>query len=152
MLGRTIADPHGLEGSPSCEPGLGLLDVETTLTPEKNLAVTHAQHCQTRCSITGYEIHLGDTTGADRSRPFAQVDGRPEGAVSADRRVEGTYLHGCFTADDFRRTYLEGLGGAPSKSPAFAALIDQTLDKLAEHLALNADLERLLQLATPVGR
>ncbi|MDP9138379.1 MAG: cobyric acid synthase [Pseudomonadota bacterium] len=151
MLGRLVQDPHGIEGGAAAEPGLALLDVETTLTPEKRLAVTYARHCPTRLPIIGYEIHLGTTSGSDCTRPFAEVDGRPEGAVSADRRVEGTYLHGCFTADAFRRAYLAGLGGTLATTFSFTALVDETLDALARHLAVHADLERLLQLGKPVA-
>ena len=150
MLGRLVHDPQGLEGSPASEPGLSLLDAETTLLPEKSLAVTHARHCATRLPIAGYEIHLGSTAGNDCTRPFAEVEGRPEGAVSADHRVEGTYLHGCFTADEFRRAYLAALGGALSTSSSFTAMVDETLDALALHLAAHADLDRLLQLARRV--
>jgi adenosylcobyric acid synthase len=150
MLGRMVHDPQGLEGSPASEPGLALLDVETTLTPVKRLAVTQARHCATRSPIAGYEIHLGTTSGEDCSRPFAEVEDRPEGAISADHKVEGTYLHGCFTADEFRRAWLADLGGAPSASLSFTTLIDETLDALARHLEMNADLDKLLRLARRV--
>ncbi len=147
MLGRVVHDPQGLEGTPGSEAGLSLLDVETTLTPAKRLAVTQAVHFATGSAIAGYEIHLGVTAGADCGRPFAEVEGRPEGAVSADQRIEGTYLHGCFAADEFRRNWLMRLAQSPSDSYSFTALIDETLDALARHLALNADLKRLLALA-----
>ncbi len=149
MLGRVVHDPLGFEGAPASEPGLSLLDVETTLTPEKRLAVTQAVHCATGSPIAGYEIHLGVTVGKDCRRPFAEVEGRSEGAVSADHRIEGTYLHGCFTADEFRRKWLARLAQSPWDSYSFTALVDETLDALARHLALNADLDRLLGLARP---
>jgi adenosylcobyric acid synthase len=150
MLGRVVHDPDGVEGNPASEPGLGLLEVETTLTPQKRLAFSDARHLATGQPITGYEIHLGTTHGADCRRPFAEIEGCPEGAVSNDRKVEGTYLHGCFTADEFRRAYLRGLGGTTCPSFSFTAAVDEALDGLARHLASHADLDRLLQLARTV--
>ena len=102
MLGKSVADPDGIEGSPGETPGLGLLDVTTIMTPEKSLTRIKAEHAETKQPIEAYEIHIGRTEGADRARPFAFVDGAPEGAISADGRVQGSYLHGLFASDAFR--------------------------------------------------
>jgi adenosylcobyric acid synthase len=144
MLGQAISDRAGIEGPPGEMAGLGLLDVVTVMTPDKRLTRTVA----TRGGLTveGYEIHIGRTDGPDCARPFAHVDGRPEGAVSADGRVVGTYLHGLFAADAFRADVLSGLGAAPS-GLNHAALVEDTLDALAAHLAAHADVEGLLGLA-----
>src|SRR5581483_8070348 len=90
MLGRSVADPDGIEGPPGETPGLGLLDVTTIMTPEKSLTRTRAEHAVTKQPIEAYESHIGRTEGADRTRPFAFVDGAPEGAISADGRVQGS--------------------------------------------------------------
>src|SRR5690606_2391560 len=87
MLGRTIADPDGVEGSPGASPGLGLLDVETVLTPVKQLRAERAIHVASGAAITGYHMHMGATSGPDTARPFAHVAGAPEGAASPDGRV-----------------------------------------------------------------
>ncbi len=147
MLGRTISDPNGIEGAPGTSAGLGLLDVETVLTPVKQLRVEAATHIASGRAISGYHMHMGVTDGADRGRPFAQVSGAPEGAISLDGRVAGTYLHGLFAADPFRRAFL---GNAGSPDLAYEASIEQTLDDLAIHLEKHLDIDALLALAEPV--
>ena len=149
MLGRTIADPDGLEGPPGTSDGLGLLDVETVLQPVKVLRNEAARHLASGESLAGYHMHMGETAGPDRSRPFARLDGEDEGAISRDGRVIGTYLHGLFAADGFRRAFL---GRAASPDLAYEAGIDATLDGLAAHLETHLDLDHLLTLAEPVER
>jgi adenosylcobyric acid synthase len=149
MLGRLIHDPQGLEGQPATVPGLGLLDVETTLLPDKTTIETQAMHTLSGQLITAYEIHLGETSGPDCARPFAQKPGGPEGAISKDGLVNGTYLHGCFCSDGFRAAYLKSLGAAVS-SFAYEQTIEDTLDALASHLEAHLDIDAILQLAEPV--
>ena len=146
MLGRAVADPGGLEGPPGTEPGLGLLDIATVLHPEKRLALTEAVQAATGAALTGYEIHLGRTEGPDALRPFAHVAGAPEGAVSADGRVAGTYLHGIFRADAFRAAWLAALG-AESGLALHAASVEATLDALAAHMEAHLDVAGLLAAA-----
>ncbi|MCV2867754.1 cobyric acid synthase [Defluviimonas sp. WL0002] len=145
MLGRMIADPDGIEGPVGKTPGLGLLDVETVMTPDKRLTRTAAVHAETGAAMDGYEIHIGRTEGADRARPFALVDGQPEGAVSADGRIAGSYLHGMFSGDAFRAAYLARLGVA--SSARYGAGVEATLDALADHMEAHLDVEGLLALA-----
>ena len=152
MLGRRIVDPQGLEGEPGSCAGLGLLDVETVLTAEKTTRRVRAEHVASGAPIKAYEIHLGRTTGADCARPFARVrrdDGegwRDDGATSADGRVAGTYLHGAFAADDFRRAWLKRFGMRDFAGP-HAAAVDEALEALADHLRRHVNIERLLSLA-----
>ncbi|MEL6168757.1 MAG: cobyric acid synthase [Pseudomonadota bacterium] len=146
MLGRTIADPEGIEGAPGTDPGLGLLDVTTVMVPDKRLTRVHAMHIGTGQRIAGYEIHIGRTEGADLRRPFAQVDGADEGALSADGRVAGTYLHGLFLADGFRSAYLAALG-APATAYSHGAAVDEALDGLADHLETHLDVDGILAAA-----
>jgi adenosylcobyric acid synthase len=146
MLGRVIHDPGGIEGPPASVPGLGLLDVETTLTANKSLVQVQALHAASQLPISGYEIHLGETLGGDCARPFAMIGNRPDGATSSNGLVEGTYLHGCFASDAFRTAYLGGLG-IVSKALAFEQTIEDTLDSLSEHIAASVDLETLLEIA-----
>lgn len=148
MLGRMIHDPQGLEGPAGSSPGLGLLDVETTLLPDKTLTRVTARHVASGLDVTGYEIHLGSTEGPDCARPMTFIAGAPDGACSADGRVMGTYIHGLFAGDDFRRHFLSGLGAAAG-TVAFEQTVEATLDKLAQHLAHHLDIERLLGLAQP---
>lgn len=149
MLGRTISDPQGLEGATGSVPGLGLLDVDTTLLPDKTLTRITGTHAPTGAALAGYEIHLGRTAGPDCSRPFALMEGRPDGAISASGQVMGSYLHGCFSSDEFRTKFLTSLG-IQSSTLRFEETIETTLDALAQHLESHLDLDRLLSLAGEV--
>ncbi len=146
MLGKKIHDPQGLEGAPQTIAGLGLLNIETTLVPEKTLTRVNARHVNTGTEITGYEIHLGNSEGPDCARPFATIGDHNDGATSADGLVSGTYIHGCFSGDEFRRAFLESLG-AKTSDLAFEQLIETTLDELAAHLEKHVNLDLLLELA-----
>ena len=146
MLGRTVADPEGIEGPAGRTEGLGLLDVETVMSANKQLTRVNARHVSTGLSVSGYEIHIGRTTGPDCARPFAEIDGTRDGATSLDGKIGGTYLHGCFTDDAFRAAFLAGLG-AGSSGHRYAAHVDQTLDALAAHLEEHLDVDGLLALA-----
>ncbi|MEM9579597.1 MAG: cobyric acid synthase [Pseudomonadota bacterium] len=147
MLGRTVSDPEGIEGAPVTVEGLGLLDVETVMSPRKTLALTDAVHLQSGAALTGYEIHLGVTTGAGRDRPWLTVAGVPEGASSPDGRIQGTYLHGLFTSDTFRTAYL---GDAAAGGLRYSDGVDQTLDALADHMEAHVNVDLLLELAAEV--
>ncbi len=146
MLGRSVADPQGVEGDPGETPGLGLLDVTTVMHPEKRLTRVRARHSDSGLELDGYEIHVGRTTGADCARPFAFVEDHPEGATSVDGRVTGTYLHGLFRDDAFRRHMLEQWGAEPS-GLSHRAAIETTLDALADHIEAHLDVDGLLALA-----
>lgn len=146
MLGREIADPEGIEGKPGSVPGLGLLDLTTTMTPDKRVTETEAVHPASGTRVTGYEIHLGATSGPDRARPLFTVNGQPEGAIRADGRVMGSYLHGMFGEDPFRRAFLASLGATPGNT-SYDQTVEETLDALADHLAAHVDCEALLRLA-----
>jgi adenosylcobyric acid synthase len=141
-----IHDPQGLEGPAGSALGLGLLEIETVLESTKTVRNVEAVHAPSATPMTGYEIHLGRTEGADCARPFAMIDGRPDGAISADGRVAGTYLHGCFTSDAFRGAFLRSLGASVG-SLAFDQTVESTLDDLGRHLEAHLDLDRILALA-----
>ncbi|RLL64762.1 cobyric acid synthase [Paenirhodobacter hankyongi] len=146
MLGRVIADPEGIEGPAGESPGLGLLDVTTVMTPEKRLSRVSARHAGTGLAVEGYEIHIGRTEGPDRARPFADIAGAAEGAISADGRVSGSYLHGLFAADDFRAAFLGGLGIAAS-GRGHEAGVEAALEALADHVEAHLDVGGLFALA-----
>jgi adenosylcobyric acid synthase len=148
MLGREISDPEGIEGKPGSVPGLGLLDVTTVMTPYKRVTETTALHPASGAEVKGYEIHLGRTDGPDRARPLFAVAGQPEGAQRQDGRVMGSYLHGMFSADAFRRAFLAALGAVPG-TVSYGQTVEDTLDALADHLASHVDCSGLLALAQP---
>ena len=149
MLGRRISDPEGIEGPKGSVSGLGFLDVETEMRPEKRLALTDAVHCATGHKVQGYEIHIGRTFGPDCGRAWLRVGSRPEGAADASGRIRGCYLHGLFASDAFRAACLSELGGC-SDGADYDGTIDETLDALGEHLERHMDIDRLLGLAARV--
>ncbi len=146
MLGTRVQDPDGIEGPAGDSPGLGLLNVETLMTPDKHLTRVTATHAASNLPIDGYEIHIGRTTGPDCARPFAHINGTPEGAISPNGRITGSYLHGMFSDDAFRRAFLADLGAAPS-TYAYSADIETVLDALAAHLERYLDIDALFALA-----
>ncbi|WP_121093257.1 cobyric acid synthase [Roseinatronobacter ekhonensis] len=146
MLGRSVADPEGVEGTPGSTPALGLLEIDTVMSPDKRLSRVQGQHVASGQPLEGYEIHLGQSEGADRARPFARIGGVDEGAVSADGRVAGTYLHGMFAGDSFRAAWLAGFGVAGSGA-IYADEVDKTLDALADHMEATLDIDGMLAVA-----
>ena len=146
MLGRTIADPDGVEGPPAKVAGLGLLEVETVLSNDKRLEAVRGTTAE-GVPFSGYEMHMGVTEGPDRARPFGRLaDGAAEGAVSTDGRVIGSYIHGLF-ADDRQRAAWLARFGAGAANIAYDDVVERTLDGLAAHLTAHLDLDRILTLA-----
>lgn len=148
MLGKVVRDPQGVDGAPGEALGLGLLDVETVMAPEKRLTLMRAQERTTGLDVTGYEIHAGVTDGPDCARPLLVLaDGRRDGAVSLDGRVMGCYLHGLFAEDAFRRAFIAWLSGYAATDYAYEAQVERTLDALADHLEAHLDVAALLACA-----
>ncbi|MCH9049711.1 MAG: cobyric acid synthase [Proteobacteria bacterium] len=151
MLGKKISDGQGVEGAPGEAEGLGLLDVTTRIEASKTLKEATGIEVTTGASVRGYEIHSGQTSGPDCARPMLDLEGRAEGARSADGKVMGCYLHGLFAADAFRRAFLKTLGAKAAKAD-FEARIETTLDELADHLEAHIDTARLLEIARERSR
>jgi adenosylcobyric acid synthase len=145
MLGRAVSDPDGLDGPAGTVEGLGLLDIGTVMRGDKSTTRVAGIHCATNTPIEGYEIHLGRTDGPACMRPMLMLDGRPDGAQSRDGRIQGTYVHGLFTGDAFRKAWLANFGVASSL--AHDARIEAALDALADHLEAHLDIARLLEIA-----
>lgn len=145
MLGARVADPHGIEGEMREAAGLGLLDVETVLTPDK--ALRRVSGMALGAVFEGYEMHLGETAGPDCARPFARLDdGRAEGVMSADGRVIGSYVHGQLSSTALRRALLAWLG-VGSDGREYAAEVDTALDEIAAELETHLDVDGLAALA-----
>jgi adenosylcobyric acid synthase len=147
MLGRWIEDPAGIEGPPSACNGLGLLNVATTLSARKTLVEARGVDRATGCTVQGYEMHVGATSGDGCTRPMLDLAGRADGAVSADGRVMGCYLHGLFASDAFRRAFLTALRPGFASDLAFESRVDETLNALADHLERHLDLARIWEIA-----
>jgi len=166
LLGRQILDPARVESTCAAGSGLGLLDIETTLCPEKQ---THQVRARLQPSaaaagfgglaeLTGYEIHAGNTEYGSTSRPLLRISQRSgeevvidDGAVSADGRIWGSYLHGIFDNTELLAAVLAPLrrGAAGRSVPSYS--LDQELDRLADHLETHLDLEQICSWLIPQG-
>ncbi|MEL7049765.1 MAG: cobyric acid synthase, partial [Pseudomonadota bacterium] len=149
MLGNTIHDPDGIEGTPGSVEGLGLLDIETHLTGNKTLSETAGTNLLTNAPFAGYEMHVGRTTGPDCAHPLVNTttDGG-DGAIDKTRRISGCYIHGLFNDDKQRASWLTHLG-YPASNFDYEATVDATLDALADHLENHIDIDGLLDIARP---
>jgi len=147
ILGRSVSDPDGIEGAPGTMSGLGLLDIETVMSAEKRTEPVVGRHPQSGAALSGYEIHIGRTGGPDRDRAWLEIGGEAEGAASADGRVRGTYVHGLFTGDAFRRAFLAQAGGAGNAGYEHDSAVDHTLDALARHLEEHLDVDAIARIA-----
>ncbi|MET2826338.1 cobyric acid synthase [Mesorhizobium shangrilense] len=146
MLGRIVRDPQGIEGSVTEAEGLGLLDIETVMEPEKTVRNVTARSVPFDLPLEGYEIHLGRTTGPDTLRPSAVINGADDGATSADGKVLGTYMHGLFSADAFRGKFLESLG-VKGGGLDYRAEVERALDDVAAELEVHLDCDAIFGLA-----
>lgn len=146
MLGRVVADPYGIEGSVTETEGLGLLDVETVMEPEKTVRNSAARSLRYDTELSGYEIHLGRTTGPDCARPVAEINGKADGAASPDGKVFGTYLHGLFGADTFRGRFLAELG-IQDGGVDYRKQVEDALDDIAANLEKHLDCDAIFSAA-----
>ena len=150
MLGKMVHDPDGVEGHPGSAEGLGLLDIETTLEGRKIVTDSHGHSVPDNLGVSGYEIHMGRTKGADCARPMVQIQTDtgtvPDGASDETGRIRGCYMHGLFASDAYRGAMLERLGGGMS-DVAFEPLIEAELERLAMHIEQHLDLEALAKIA-----
>lgn len=143
MLGRTIADPDGIEGAATCVEGLRHLQIDTILRPAKTVRSVVGKHLASGEPVRGYEIHLGETDGPDTANPWLEIGGFPAGAVARNGLVSGAYVHGLFGSDGFRQALL----GTGANGMIFESEVETALDLLANHLATHIDTGRLLQIA-----
>ena len=149
MLGNRIDDPDGIEGEAGRSvEGLGLLDVATTLTATEAARGRDGYDACRRRSVLRLRDAYRRDLGPDASRrAFARLaNGRLDGAVSADGRVVGTYVHGLFADDRQRARWLQLLG-AETSDLAYEALVDDILDRFADHLEAHLDCDRLFALS-----
>lgn len=147
MLGNTVRDPDGIEGHIKELPGLGLLDMETTLCGPKTLREVTG-HCKTNgLAVHGYEMHMGVSNGPARQNSWLDLNGQDEGAISDNALIMGSYLHGLFNADEFRHAFLGDIRKGRQAGLRYDQQIDDILDELAAHLETYCDLDGLLALA-----
>ncbi len=144
MLGRAIHDPLGIEGAPGSSPGLGWLEMETTLAAEKQLRNVAGWLAIGEVQVSGYEIHAGVSTGPALERPLAWLDGHVDGAFTEN--VAGTYLHGLFDLPTAADALLAWAGLTDSPAPDIHALREAAIDRLADAVEQHLDTQTLLHL------
>lgn len=144
MLGQTIADPLGLEGHPGSIAGLGLLEMQTTLQPEKCLRQTAGVFaCDSQITVAGYEIHQGVSSGPALENPLFMLDGSADGAVSADGQIAGSYLHGLFDLPEAADALLAWAGYQTRQAVDFNALREAGIERLADCWQAHCDFAKL---------
>ena len=150
IIGRDIRDPESVESGAGQAAGLGLLDVQTVMKGEKTLLWSSARHALSGLTVQGYEIHHGQTNAAAATPLFVRQDGEPSGLGTPDGRVWGTYLHGVFDADEFRRWFIDRLrvrrGLAPVGRVMATYNIEPALDRLAETVRKSLRMDEIYRL------
>ena len=150
MLGQTLADPLGIEGPPGESPGLGLLELYTRLAPDKQLRNVRGRLAfAPEAVVSGYEIHAGQSTGAAQGRPALHLEAGPDGAVSDDGQVMGSYVHGLFETAPACAALLAWAGFADAEPDDYRARREAELDRLADAVEGHLDTQRLLALLAP---
>jgi adenosylcobyric acid synthase len=146
MLGQRVSDPDGVDGAVRDVRGLGLLDVETVMTPSKTLREVTGVEASTGARIHGYEMHLGASTGPGTSHPMVRFDdGSCDGATGTGGRVSGCHIHGLFHSTEYRSALLASIGGR-SAGNDHAAHIDAALDEIAAALEKAVEVEAVLKI------
>lgn len=165
MLGSRIFDPHGVESGHGKVDGLGLLNIETTFEAEKMTCQVEAE-IREDCwpgwagrdgnrafapgqSLRGYEIHMGRSTGEIglfSTRRFS-LSGDSHGFDgSRNGNCWGTYLHGIFENNSFRRSILDQIRKKKGLEPLdtfvdYGRDQDRALDRLADLVRTNVDMQ-----------
>jgi len=146
MLGQQIHDPHGLEGAPGSMPGLGYLAMQTELARDKQLRNTHGTLTLADAPVQGYEIHAGVSQGPALENPVAHLEHSPDGAISPDGQVLGSYLHGIFDSPAACDALLTWAGLREVKSPDIGALREASIERLADTIAQYMDTDKLMAI------
>jgi len=132
MLGCSVDDPHGLEGTPGASSALNLLDFYTEITKDKRLAQVSGHCLFAQATVSGYEIHMGRSAGTALERPAFNIQGAPEGALSEDGSILGTYLHGVFDDPQACHALLQWAGLHSTTKIDLAQLREQSIDRIAD--------------------
>jgi adenosylcobyric acid synthase len=143
MLGKAIHDPRGIESEPGSSRGLGFLDLETTLEPEKQLRRVNGRLMLEDAAFSGYEIHAGVSSGSALDNPFAVIGERFDGVMSADGQILGTYVHGLFDETTSRAAILRWAGLGQISEIDYFELREQSLERLADELERALDIPRI---------
>ena len=150
LLGTYIHDPEGVDGEAGSVEGLGLLQVETLMSGEKRTEQVTGVCARSACAVSGYEIHVGTTNGPDTQKPMTILNNHSDGATNDNGNVEGSYLHGLFSSDEFRRNWLDRIRSGIAGELDYEATVERELDLLADSLEEALDVDALFSdAATP---
>lgn len=159
ILGNSIVDELGIESDKAKVEGLGLLDVHTYMQPSKHVGQTTAICARSSNTVSGYEIHIGETHGPDTQTPFLvnfsntrEKESKSDGAVSAAGHVDGTYLHGVFNNNRFRHWWLNSIQPRHASAIDYNSMVDEQLDSLATSMEHHLDVDALLNDALSVAK
>ncbi len=145
MLGRSIADPHGVEGPAGASAGFGWLDMRTELQRRKQLLNVEGTLCLAGASVSGYEIHAGQSEGPALDQPAVILGTeRRDGAMSADGQILGSYLHGLFEHPAACAALLRWAGLLQPLDVNHPALRERMLERLADAVEASLDVPRLM--------
>ena len=157
MLGQVLRDPHGVESAAPEVSGLGLLDMEVTFNPEKRTVQTRGRIGAQRgwlsaldgCTLSGYEIHAGETTAGKEVEVWMTADGRPIGTRNREGNVLGTYLHGLFDDGTLFSALAAHLRPDRAKADApldFAAFREREFDRVAAVVRASLDMDAVYRI------
>jgi len=148
MLGNKLHDPYGIEGDVKTSDGLGLLNFETTIEKKKELSMVEGKFCGDNIDnvkVSGYEIHMGISKGPALNQPAIQLENKVDGVVSDDNQIMGTYLHGLFDQTTALSSLLKWSGLKETSQFDYANLREQELDRLANEIQQNINIEELFK-------
>ncbi|MCK5385861.1 MAG: cobyric acid synthase [Gammaproteobacteria bacterium] len=145
MLGQQLHDPNGIEGPAGSGEGLGLLDFETILEEQKQLAQVTGTFIWDNAEVSGYEIHMGISSGPALETPAVKLNDKVDGIISKDNQIIGTYLHGLFDKESALQSLLNWAGLKNIEHFNYEELREQELDRLADEMQQHIDIESLLK-------
>jgi adenosylcobyric acid synthase len=157
MLGQRIEDPSGVESAHANTFGLGLLEMKTTLTQQKQLALVDGSLIISGAPVSGYEIHMGASSGSALKRPAIVLKDRVDGALSQDKQIMGTYLHGVFDRPEALTAILDWAGLASPVHCDRQAVREKNINFLADTIEQTLNMDAILQFlnynpqSTPTG-
>jgi len=146
MLGQSIADPAGIEGPTNLTKGLGYLDMHTTLAAEKQLRNVRGSLAWLSAPVHGYEIHAGVTQGPALARPATTLEDGPDGAISEDGQILGSYVHGIFDSPEACNAMLSWAGLRSHSAPDIGAMREASIERLADTVARHINTELLMAI------
>tara|TARA_B110000037_G_scaffold120731_1_gene137942 strand:- start:4381 stop:5925 length:1545 start_codon:yes stop_codon:yes gene_type:complete len=148
MLGQAVHDPDGTESNAGTSKGLGHLDIETLLQGEKQLRNVQGHWLNQigDIPVTGYEIHVGQTTGRDSAKPLMQLNTGPDGARNTEDTVIGSYVHGLFDEPKLLEELLHWAGLEQTQAFDYPALRAAQIERLADEVEVELPIAKIFNI------